>query len=98
MILLILAEREASPNRRTFTVGAQKFETSAIISCLISSYLWHSNRTNFDVITNVVVKKVHCTWIHVQGKHLFHFILPSFYLGVNTEMEEFAPTDPFWKE
>ena len=47
MIPLILAEREASPNRRTLTVGVQKFETSAIISCLISSYLWHSNRKCF---------------------------------------------------
>ena len=31
MRLWILTERETSPNKRTFTVGAQKFETSVII-------------------------------------------------------------------
>ena len=40
-------KRRAFQTRRAFTVGAQKFDISVIISLLISSYLCHSNRKDF---------------------------------------------------
>ena len=44
MKLLMLTEREASAIRRTFAVGAHKFEASVIILCLVLSRLCHSNK------------------------------------------------------
>ena len=66
MILLIATEREASSNRRAFTVGTQNFETSVIISCLISSYLWHSNRKCFTL--SIAPQPHNGLWIIFQNK------------------------------